>query len=86
MTEKVFGVTWVDGGYRAAVGIQGPKWARLVCFKSGGFVCIRRVKGHPDFMPATGYTAEKMARRFLKAGARRSSKAARKLLTQIKTK
>ncbi len=83
MIKKVYGITWVDGGYRAAVGVQGPKWARLVCFKSGGLVCVRRVKGHPDFSPAAGYTAEKMARRFLKVGARRSSKRARQLLKQL---
>ena len=84
MTTKVCGRTWVNGAWRVACGLQGPKWTRLVVFDDGGLLRVKRLRGHVPMKPLADYNASTMARAMRQRGVRRMSKGARQLLRQLR--
>jgi hypothetical protein len=82
------GRVFVEGGFRAALVKQGPKWAKVV-FIDGSNVRVLRVKGTVATKPI-GYTNYKLACVMLRrknslGNTRHISKPARRLLEEAKT-
>ena len=84
----LYGITFIDGGYRPAIAKQGRVWTHVV-FNDGSVVKVKRTKGRVKFSPAPNYTQRKLAMRFLRAknalGIKKTfTKAAKAILIEAK--
>jgi hypothetical protein len=63
----LFGVTFIDGGFRPAIAKEGIKWNQIVV-RDGSRIVVRKVRSSErlNFRPITGYTQEKLAKAFLR--------------------
>lgn len=63
----LYGITFIDGGFRPAIAKQGPKWTHVVMI-DGTRVVTRRVKNNAvgRFRTLSEYSLAKMAKRFLR--------------------
>ena len=64
-----YGTTFIDGGFRPAIGKEGPKWTQVV-FRDGNQIRVSKVKTPQRFTPIAGrkpYTLVKLARRLLRS-------------------
>ncbi len=59
-----YGRAYVNGGFRPAIGKEGPKWTQVV-YVDGSTVKVTRCLGNLEFTPLTGYTLQTLASRFL---------------------
>ena len=83
----LYGITFIDGGYRPAIAKQGRVWTQVV-FTDGATVKVKRVKMPLQFK-AIPYTLPRLARRMLRSrnvlGCKKTiTKTARKLLNEAK--
>jgi hypothetical protein len=86
--SMLYGITFIDGGYRPAIAKQGRVWTQVV-FNDGGAVRVKRTKEHLRFSPLPNYTITKLANRMLRSrnclGIKKQvSKTARAILKEAK--
>jgi hypothetical protein len=62
----LYGITFIDGGYRPAIAKEGRIWTQVV-YNDGSTVKVKRTKEHLDFKPINNYTLPKLARRMLRS-------------------
>ena len=84
----LYGITFIDGGYRPAIAKEGRIWNQVV-FVDGSSVRVTRTKANLTFTPIPKYTLTRLANRWLRSrnslGTKTHiSKAARKILKEAK--
>ncbi len=58
------GRAYVNGGFRPAIGKEGPKWTQVV-YVDGSTVKVTRCLGNLEFKPIEGFTLRTLAARML---------------------
>jgi len=84
----LYGITFIDGGYRPAIAKQGRIWTQVV-FNDGNTIKVKRVRDSLTFKPLPTYTLPKLARKMLRSrnvlGVKKHfTKGARAILTEAK--